>query len=168
VGLFSPLDRFFDAPWGEVMGKRPLGLAEIEKFLNDGQVGSLATIGADGPYVTAVNYVHWNGKIYFHGRKWGRKMENIAHDQRVSFLVYAVDGYKRGATACATSTLYKSVIISGRAKVVEGELAENALKLLGEKFSPGLGDYSIPLDKLAITAVVEIEIEKMTGKERDN
>jgi nitroimidazol reductase NimA-like FMN-containing flavoprotein (pyridoxamine 5'-phosphate oxidase superfamily) len=147
-----------------IMAKRPLKVEEIAKLLTAGEAGSLATTGPDGPYVVPVNYLYWKGKIYFHGPKDGRKMANIALDPRVSFLVYETQGYRRGPTPCATSTLYQSVVVRGRARIVEGQTAFEALTRLGAKFSPDTIGEVIPADKLAITTVVEIEIERLTGK----
>ncbi|MDR1609101.1 MAG: pyridoxamine 5'-phosphate oxidase family protein [Deltaproteobacteria bacterium] len=146
------------------MGKKQLSSLEIEELLLAGEEGSLATVGPEGPYVVAVNYLYWREKIYFHGRKYGQKMKNIAADKRVSFLVYKTNGYRRGLAPCATTALYQSVLVMGEAKVLEPELAAEVLSLLGRKYSPDLADYAIPLEKLAITAVVEICPLKITGK----
>jgi nitroimidazol reductase NimA-like FMN-containing flavoprotein (pyridoxamine 5'-phosphate oxidase superfamily) len=146
------------------MPKRVLLAAEMEELLTKGEAGILATVGPDGPYAVAVNYLYWNGKIYFHGRKTGQKMENVAQNPKVSFLVYETQGFRRGSTPCAVTTLYRSVVVSGEAKAIEGETAREVLSRLGAKYSPNLDDYAIPSDKLAITAVVEIAIGKMTGK----
>ncbi|MDR0548067.1 MAG: pyridoxamine 5'-phosphate oxidase family protein [Deltaproteobacteria bacterium] len=149
------------------MAKRPLKIDEIEKILTNGVAGSLATTGPDGPYVVAVNYLYWEGKIYFHGPKDGRKMANIAFDPRVCFLAYETTGFRRGATPCAVSTLYRSVVIMGRAQVVAGPIALEALTRLGIKYSPETADAPIPPEKLAITTVVEIAIDHLTGKAGD-
>ncbi|MDR2422053.1 MAG: pyridoxamine 5'-phosphate oxidase family protein [Deltaproteobacteria bacterium] len=143
---------------------RFLGAEEIDKILSAGEVGTMGTIGRDGPYVVALNYLYLNGKIYVHGRKTGRKMDNLAFDPRVSFLVYEAHGYLRGDSPCSISAVYQSVLVTGRAKEIEGEAASAVLSRMSEKFSPDLGDFSIPPDKLAITAVLEIEIDLVTGK----
>ncbi|MDR1083645.1 MAG: pyridoxamine 5'-phosphate oxidase family protein [Deltaproteobacteria bacterium] len=137
---------------------------EITDLLSKGEVVTIGTVGPDGPYVVPVNYVYWNEKIYFHSRKTGRKLDNIAADPRVSLTVYTVSGYFRGPSACATSTLYRSVMGQGLAKVIEGETAEKALLQMAARFNPAVVNPSIPAEKLAMTAVVEITVAQWTGK----
>ncbi|MDR2140572.1 MAG: pyridoxamine 5'-phosphate oxidase family protein [Deltaproteobacteria bacterium] len=147
--------------------KWSLSQAEVEKILAEAEVGVLATLSPDGPYAVPVNYVYHQGRIYFHGGFQGQKMEFIARDPRVSFVVYETVAYRRGQTPCSVSTVYRSVVISGQARLIQGQAAEVALRRLVAKFAPALADQPIPPEKLARTAVVEIEVTRLTGKFRD-
>jgi len=49
-------------------------ISEMESILAEGVAGAFATINEDGsPYVVTVNYVYYNGKIYFHCALKGKK-----------------------------------------------------------------------------------------------
>ncbi len=59
---------------------------EIDRILSLTNIGRLATNGADGyPYVTPVNFVWHERKIYFHSALAGEKLENLARDPKVCF-----------------------------------------------------------------------------------
>ena len=61
---------------------------EIGELLNRCRVGRLATLGQDGyPYITPLNYVYWQGSVYFHCARQGEKLDNIDMNDRVCFEV---------------------------------------------------------------------------------
>ncbi len=141
----------------------------IIDLLNACHVGRLGTVSRDGwPMVKPLNFVYADGKIYFHSAKEGEKIDDIRRDDRVCFEVDLPIAFVRGAAEnpCKAEYLYRSVIIKGRAYIVEDEQERrSALRRLMEKYQPegGYGDF--PDAKLAITAIVRIDIEEMTGKE---
>src|SRR5690606_27146456 len=54
--------------------------------------GVLACFGDNGyPYAVPLNYVYYNGKIYFHSAKVGHKIDAIRRNPRVSFAVVDED-----------------------------------------------------------------------------
>jgi hypothetical protein len=142
--------------------------AAIRELLNTAQVGRLGTVRADGsPMIKPLNFVYEEGRIYFHTALAGEKMEDIRRDGRVVFEVDQPIAYARGGPdPCSAKSLYKSVIIKGRASVCEDrEEKLHALKCLMEKFEPEGGHGDFPEEKLAITGVVRIDILEITGKE---
>ena len=126
-----------------------------------GQEGVLGTISENGyPYTVVVNYVYYNNKVYFHCAKEGHKLDNILKNDKVSFTVYdhvEVIGED-------LNTLYQSLTLFGRAKIIE--TSYEILMALINKYS------AIPKEKadmmikneIKITALVEIEIDHITGK----
>ena len=131
-------------------------------------VGRLGTTGSDGyPMVKPLNFAYAAGKIYFHTAKEGEKIADIRRDSRVCFEADLPIAFVRGSESpCRAEYLYRSVIIKGKAHIVEdrGE-QEFGLTCLMQKYQPegGYGDF--PEEKLKITGVVRIDIEEMTGKE---
>jgi len=135
---------------------------DINRLLLRGREGVISTINDNGyPYAIAVNYVHLNNKIYFHCARQGQKLDNIKRDEKVSFLIYdsvEVLGEK-------LNTLYQSVVIYGRAKVINAN--DVLLRALVNKYA------DIPQEKLSRmiekeinqTAMVEIEIDYISGKQ---
>jgi nitroimidazol reductase NimA-like FMN-containing flavoprotein (pyridoxamine 5'-phosphate oxidase superfamily) len=140
--------------------------AEMEAILGQCLVGSLATVSPDGsPYVVAVNYVYHDGKIYFHGALEGKKIDNIAHEPRVCFEAHVMDRILRAPRAIEFGTRYRSVVVHGRARLLD-ELAakRKALMVLTARYA-GNCPFEPPTDKeVAATAVVEIGVGEMTGK----
>jgi len=140
----------------------------VELLLKNCLVGRLGTIGSEGyPMVKPLNFIYLDGRIYFHSAREGEKIDDIARNDRVCFEVdFPVKLVKAVDNPCSAGYLYRSVIIKGRAHPV-GELDERLRVLRGlmEKYQPEGGYGAFPEDKLALTAIVAIDVEKMTGKE---
>ncbi len=147
---------------------------EIEAILLRCRVGRFATIGSDGyPYVVPVNYVYWQGSIYFHCSRQGMKTDNLVNDNRVCFevdipLAYlASDFYSDGKPPCMVHQFYHSVIIKGRAELIEeADEKVGALNALVASHEPGVDLAPITPDTPAvdICAVVAVRVEEMSGK----
>ncbi len=134
---------------------------ETIALLVRGREGILGTLSENGyPYTTVVNYVYYNGKIYFHSAKEGHKIDNIRNHDKVSFTVY--DNVK--VIGEELNTLYESATLFGRAKVIPA--TKEILMALVYKYSDleqDKADAFIERD-ISDTAIVEIEIEHLTGK----
>jgi nitroimidazol reductase NimA-like FMN-containing flavoprotein (pyridoxamine 5'-phosphate oxidase superfamily) len=142
---------------------RALSQEQALQILRSGEMGVLATADSAGiPLATPLNYVCWNGAIYFHCAIAGHKLENLRVNVYVSFCVV-------GAARIlpeALSTAYRSVIVKGRACLVVGEEKRQALAALLRRFgNPGaaLGEECLG-DTIDRTAVVRISIDDLCGK----
>jgi len=142
----------------------------IIDVLNRCHIGRLGTIGKGGyPMVKPLNFTYNEGKIYFHTATEGEKIDDIKRESRVCFEVDLPIAYvKAKNNPCEADYLYRSVIIKGRARIIEGmEEKLFALKCLMEKHQPskagGYGEYTE--DKLRKVGIVRIDIEEMRGKE---
>jgi uncharacterized protein len=146
---------------------------QIKDILTEAVIGRMATIGVDGyPYITPVNYVFHNEKIYFHCANKGEKMDNILRDDKVCFevdvpLAYMEVAFNRINKACKVHQLYKCVIIRGRARVVDDrEIKVDALEALVVGHEGNRDFNPIPPDEPLVDAcsVVEITPESISGK----
>ncbi len=137
-------------------------------LLNTCHVGRLGTIGRDGyPMVKPLNFAYQDNRIYFHTAREGEKIEDLKRDNRVCFEVdLPIALVKSKGSPCRAEYLYRSVIIKGRAHIVEQESERlEGLTLLMQKYQPEGGYGDVPPEKLGITGVVRIDIEEMIGKE---
>jgi nitroimidazol reductase NimA-like FMN-containing flavoprotein (pyridoxamine 5'-phosphate oxidase superfamily) len=131
-------------------------------------VGRLGTIGKDGyPMVKPLNFAFQNGRIYFHSAREGEKIDDIRRDSRVCFEVDLPIALVRSlGSPCRAEYLYQSVIMKGKASLVEDPSERIvALRLLMDKYQPRGGYGEFPDEKVKITGIVRIDIESMTGKE---
>jgi nitroimidazol reductase NimA-like FMN-containing flavoprotein (pyridoxamine 5'-phosphate oxidase superfamily) len=136
--------------------------------LNACPVGRLGTVGRDGyPMIKPLNFAYHDGKIYFHSAREGEKIEDIRRDDRVCFETdLPIALVKSKGSPCRAEYLYRSVIVKGRAHIVEDRTERlRGLTLLMRKYQPEEGYGEFPEEKLAVTGVVRIDIEEMTGKE---
>ena len=132
-------------------------------LLQNGEYGVLSTVdGNEQPYGVPLNYVLMNNCIYFHCALEGHKLDNLAANPKVSFCVVG----RTKVLPTEFSTEFESVIVFGRASVIEGEERYQALNALIEKYSPEFVSegraYIENFDSQ--TKLVRIEIQQMTGK----
>lgn len=87
---------------------------EAIAILENGKVGILAVNGDNGyPYTVPLNYMFYNGKIYFHGASEGHKFDSIKNNPKVSFCVISQDKI----IPEKYTTAYESVVVFGNAKL---------------------------------------------------
>ena len=145
-------------------GDRAVGEEQAREILARAEHGVLATVGADGwPYAVPVNHVLAGDVLYLHCATEGHKLENIAHEERVSFCAVAT----ARVLPAKLSTLYESAVVFGRAALVTDPSEKlRGLELLAVRFCGAL----TPEAEKAIaasgsrTAVVRIRIERVAGK----
>lgn len=146
---------------------RQVSKEEAIKLLEKGEYGILATSDQNNlPYGVPLSYVYVDNAIYFHCATVGQKLDNIKVNPKVSFCVI-------GDTKVipeAFSTAFESVITFGTAMVVEDRTEKaKGLRALVAKYSPDFmvaGEEYMKKD-FALTSVVRIELEHITGKQRD-
>ncbi len=148
-------------------------MKEMIRILASTNIGRLATLDAEGyPYITPLNFVFYEGCVYFHCAPAGEKLDNLNRTPRVCFevdvpLAYLEVDFNPERNPCRTHQLYHCVIIRGSARTVpDGELKTTVLNALVAKHQ---GNRDFP----AVTSsakdykaccVVEIKPEKMTAK----
>lgn len=146
--------------------------AQIERILNQATIGRMASLGADGyPYITPVNFVFYQGSVFFHCAPVGQKLKNIADNPKVCFevdipLAYLDSGFAN-KTRCNIHQLYHCVIIRGTAEVVEDESLKLAsLNALVEKHEPGieLPPITPDLPEYKACKVVRIKVDQLSAK----
>ena len=137
-------------------------------LLEQSPVGRMATVNRKGfPVIKPVNFIYWNEKIYIHSSTKGEKIEDIRRGSSVCFEVDEPIAYVEAkGSACEASYYYRSVIVKGKASLVnQKEKQLKILKRLMEKYQPEGGYGEILGEALKKTAVIEISIHEMTGKE---
>jgi len=144
---------------------------EVNQLLVRTTTGSLSTLNDDGaPYVTPVHYLYYNGAIYIHGLPKGQKIDNIKADPRVSMTVYEMDRLllDPDEKPCDTNTKYQSVILSGKAILVEDiEHKREVLVEIVKKYTPHIAGNALPENMVKGTAVIQIQILDIMGKYYD-
>lgn len=145
--------------------KQAISREECLELLISETRGVLSVIGDNGyPYGVPINhyYDEESGKLYFHGAKFGHRIDAVQQCDKVCYTVFDHGFRKEGDWALNV----KSVIIFGRMRAVENE--ERAIELcrrLCYKFTDDEDYIADEIRKFAnATLVLELEIENMTGK----
>lgn len=138
---------------------------ENEAVLTETTSGTLALLGDDGyPYAVPVSHVYCDGKLYFHSATEGHKTDALSRNDKVSFCAVERDR----VVPEEFTTYFRSTIVFGRARILtDRDEKRTVLEKLGTKYSPddptGLQtEIEKGIDR---SAVIEIIIEHMTGKE---
>ena len=140
---------------------------DARNFLAAQAEGRLATCNIAGqPYITPLNYLYRGGKLYFHSKLAGRKLDNIAENSHVCFEVSAVEKLTvTNDRPCACSTRYTSVLAFGVAREIpDGKEKTALLNLLVERYAAGKPFQPVEDSHAAECAVVEIRIDEISGK----
>lgn len=128
--------------------------------------GMMGVMGMDGyPYTVPVSFAYYEDAIYFHCAKEGHKIDAIRACDKVSFTVVDSDEIKEKEY----TTYFRSVMVFGRASVVEDEQEKrDALLAIACKYSPSMGEdsHNAVIARSGPRAhVVKIVPERITGKE---
>lgn len=146
---------------------------KIKEFLDKEHVGRIATIDQNGyPQIIPMNFVFLNDAIYMHSHTKGEKLENVTRNDKVGFevdreLEFLPSYFEDPKNASLADTLYISVVIKGKGKIVDDRQEKtNALNGLMKKYQPE-GRYepiSSGMHVLDEVAIIKVMPDSMRGK----
>lgn len=144
--------------------KQLLPMEETEAVMHRCSNGVLACMGDGGyPYAVPLNYVYYDGKIYFHSAKAGHKLDAVNKNPKVCFCVIDEDTIVSGEY----TSYFRSVIAFGKARIAEGNEYREAFEALVEKYSGDQPEEAKQemIDTCDRAYIIAVDIEHMTGKE---
>lgn len=121
------------------------------------------------PYVIPTGYARIGNDLYIHGSAASRMLRNLAHGVDVCVTVTLVDGLVLARSAFHHSINYRSVVILGKAVLVEDRAEkEKALEAFTEHVIPGRWpEIRWPNElELKATSVLKLPIEEASAKIR--
>jgi nitroimidazol reductase NimA-like FMN-containing flavoprotein (pyridoxamine 5'-phosphate oxidase superfamily) len=143
-------------------------------------VGHVGVIAEGEPYIVPMNYAYDRenggplGRVIIHGADQGRLLHAITTNPKVCFEIDTFLETIPHAVLCEYDTAYTSVICFGYARLLTAlEERTIALRVLARKYATparaaALKEKTVDRfrsDSGASTAVVEIVLERMTGKQ---
>lgn len=148
--------------------------AWIRAFLHRAAYGVMATVYEGQPFINSNLFVYDEkaNAIYLHTARAGRTLGNVEHCQRVCFSVSEMGRLLPAKEALEFSLEYAGVTVFGSAEIVDDPAeAKHGLQRLLDKYAPHLRperDYRpITLEELKRTAVYRIDIERWSGKKKE-
>lgn len=144
--------------------------ARCEALLQRGFCGRLATVGADGaPYCTTMLYLWMDGAIHLHGtRARGHLRSNVEHEPRACFVIDQPGAiFDYGRFECDSTVSYASVVVFGRATVVEETVTKQRFfeALMAKYRVAGPARPAGFFPRLAQITLYRLSVERLTGKE---
>lgn len=98
----------------------------VYNILDQAFVCHAAFIFDGQPFVVPTNYVRVGDKLYLHGSTASRLMKTLATGAPFCLSVTLLDGIVCSPTATGHSVNYRSVVVMGKAEIVQGEAAKLA------------------------------------------
>ncbi|QKF59586.1 pyridoxamine 5'-phosphate oxidase family protein [Aliarcobacter lanthieri] len=133
----------------------------INEVLEACEYGTLSLINNGKPYCIALNFVYFQGSIYFHGSNEGKKIDTIKENPNGSFLV--VQPYSTipsyffdTVAACPATQFFASVLLEGILSFIEnGDEKAKVLNALMKKLQKDGGYEEIAYDKAMYTKMLD-------------
>jgi nitroimidazol reductase NimA-like FMN-containing flavoprotein (pyridoxamine 5'-phosphate oxidase superfamily) len=141
----------------------------VHAVLDAGLVAHVGIAPEGQPFVIPVLYARRDDEIIFHGAKASRLLKVLQAGGQVCVTVTLLDGLVLARSLFESSMNYRSVVVFGRGRLIEGrEEKLAALRTISEHMLPGRWDDARqPTQKeLNATTVVAVKIEEATAKIR--
>ena len=140
----------------------------IYSILDDGFLCHLGFVVDGQPFVIPTSYGRVGDKIYLHGASTSRMLVNLNEGIPVCLTVTYLDGLVLARSAFHHSMNYRSAVVFGKAKLVEGEEKMEGLIAISEQILKGRWEESRkPHPKeMKATSVLCLEIEQASAKVR--
>ena len=141
----------------------------VNAILDEGFICHVGFVVDGQPYVIPTGYARSGDELYIHGSAASRMLRALSDGVSVCLTVTLVDGLVLARSAFHHSINYRSVIVFGKAIVIEErEQKIEALRVLSEQMIPGRWqDVRAPNEKeLAQTLVLMLPLEEASAKIR--
>jgi nitroimidazol reductase NimA-like FMN-containing flavoprotein (pyridoxamine 5'-phosphate oxidase superfamily) len=141
----------------------------VYRILDEGFVCHVGFVAGGQPFVIPTAYGRKGDVLYIHGARASRMQKALAAGADACVTVTLVDGLVLARSAFHHSINYRSVVVFGRARVVESEEEKSAaLEAFTEHIMPGRwADVRWPTaQELAATTVLAIPLSEASAKVR--
>ena len=142
--------------------------ATIAAILDEAFYCHVAFVAGGQPYAIPTNFGRKGRTLYIHGSFASRMLNALAKGIPLCLTVTLVDGLVLARSAFHMSVNYRSVMVLGRATLVDGGEKESALEIISEHILPGRwADVRWPNRKeLKATTVLKLAITEASAKIR--
>lgn len=140
----------------------------ICKILDAGQICHIGFIHDGQPVVIPTIFGRAGNKLFIHGASISRLIVELEKGIDISLSVAHVDGLVLARSAFHHSMNYRSVVIFGKAKLVDDEEKINALKIISDHLIPDRWEEvrEPNAKEMKATKVLEISIDEASAKVR--
>ncbi len=136
----------------------------IEAIIRKAVVCRLGILAGDSPYIVPLCFGYRNDTLYFHGSTKSQKYDLIRKHPKVCFEFDILAEPISSPDLCNWDMRYQSVVGFGNAAMIENsDRKREALAIIVSQYSNK--PHSFTEAKLRATAVFEVAVESMTGKQ---
>ncbi len=141
----------------------------INQILDEGFICHVGFAVDGQPYVIPTGYARAGDRLFIHGSQASRMLRTLGQGIDVCLTVTLIDGLVLARSAFHHSMNYRSVVVFGRATVVdEREEKLSALRALSDHMIPGRwDDVRKPSEReLQLTTVLSLPLDEASAKVR--
>lgn len=144
---------------------------QIRRLLEECQVLRIGTMDQEGMFIVPVNYGYEYGedgslRFYIHSAGEGRKVRAFRQQERVAVELDCADGLIRGDYTCQYSMAFRSLMGSGKIRLLSGPEKLRGLKLLMGHIAPE-SRISFSDQMVEAVHVYAIQMEEFRMKKRE-
>jgi uncharacterized protein len=142
---------------------------QIDAILDEGLVGHLGFVDEGQPFVIPTLYARVGDTVYVHGSAASRAIRRLTDGIPACLTVTLLDGLVLARSVFHHSMNYRSVVVLGTCRPVEGpDEREAALLAFTERMVPGRWDVVRPpsAKELKATRVLSMDLEECSAKAR--
>jgi nitroimidazol reductase NimA-like FMN-containing flavoprotein (pyridoxamine 5'-phosphate oxidase superfamily) len=143
--------------------------ATIDSILDEAFICHVGFVVEGQPYVIPTGFARIGEEIYIHGSSASRMLRDLAGGVDVCVTVTLIDGLVLARSAFHHSMNYRSVVILGRATLIEdADEKSKALEAFTEHIVPGRwAEVRWPTDlEMKATSVLKLPITEVSAKIR--
>ena len=142
--------------------------AVVDAILDEGKVCHVALAGDEGPIVLPTGYVRIGDEVVLHGAVANALMRQAADGRPLCIAVTLLDGYVLARSTFNHSMNYRSVVVFGRARVLEGEEKAAALATFVDHIVPGRSAEARAANEseLRATLALAVSMDEVSAKVR--
>jgi nitroimidazol reductase NimA-like FMN-containing flavoprotein (pyridoxamine 5'-phosphate oxidase superfamily) len=142
--------------------------ATIHGILAAAMIGHVGVLRQGRPVVIPMLFGRIDGDLFLHGSVASQLLRGMADGIDVCFTATVIDGLVFARSAFHHSMNYRSVVIAGRATLVEGDDKLPGLRAIVEHITPGRWDEARPPTDLELrqTSVLRMPIVEASAKIR--
>jgi uncharacterized protein len=141
----------------------------IYAILDEGLICHVGFVAEGQPYVIPTGYARVGDELFIHGSSASRMLRSLSEGIDICVTVTLLDGLVLARSAFHHSMNYRSVVVLGRAELVEDTAEkESALEAFTEHIIPGRWpEIRWPSElELKATSVLKLPIEEASAKIR--
>ncbi|MGE0873882.1 MAG: pyridoxamine 5'-phosphate oxidase family protein [Burkholderiales bacterium] len=141
----------------------------IAAILDEAFICHVGFVAKGQPYVIPTGYGRRDRHLYFHGLSVNHMLDNLKLGIPICFTATLVDGMVFARSGFNHSINFRSVVVLGKAELVEGEEQVEGLKIIMEHMLPGRwNDTRAPnAIELKATSVLRLPITEASAKIRE-
>ena len=137
---------------------------EIEKIIQKAVVCQIGLADGDQPYVVPVCFGYERGRLYFHSRLKGRKIDVLKKNPKVCFSMAVDLELVQADDPCDWAMKYRSVIGFGKASILDdAKEKSHGLNLVMSHYTQR--NFTFDEKSLAGVNIIRIDISQITGKQ---